>query len=685
MDHGGFRSLGPTAEELDGLLRIRDLHEFIEQAYRVILHRPPDLRGAGRHARRLRLLPFYSRRRFLEQLQRSEEYRLLLARRLDESGGREGGGADRGGFRIAGPTLEDLDALLRIQDLHGFIEQAYRVILHRPPDLRGAGRHARRLRLLPFYSRRRFLEQLQRSEEYRLLLARRLEERSYELDRERLALEQRRCEHWDHERRIQELCGRIEELLRQALDPLHPIPELHARLLDQYRQIFERQLAAQEQQARLLGPLGELPAQYAQHLEQLREVLEAASEHGLRLEQQVDAPPRPAPVGRRGTDLASIIEENSGVGLEMPRPETIERFIEEAYRLILRRPPEPIELIEDGELLRGAAGRIKGEFLRALAERHSASGRGDDASAVVPDTPAACRICGGKLAYKWSLKVLRGRYVAHYHECADCQALQVVNPTWLEEAYAAEDRPLEENPDVGRFSRNFSVYSWFAALHRAGLFGERPILLDFGGGYGLLAELLKSGGFEVWQADPHVPVPFLAADRSLHSLDEFPDGSFEAIFALEVLEHLADPLPVLQRLVRMLKPDGTLMVSTGIYRPGEHDRRWTYLATEWGQHITFWSREALAHAAEQVGLGSLGYFPGNDGFCILMSRLPAEALKARLDEAAERLRDPEHLGGIAAPWDLQNQGSVRPQSDPLVEPVASVKGPRSLRVERGAA
>jgi SAM-dependent methyltransferase len=635
-------------------------------------------------------------------------------------------------FCIAGPAPEELDGLLRIRDLDGFIEQAYRVILHRPPDLRGARRHARRLRLFPFYSRRRFLEKLQMSVEYRLLLARRLEECGRELDRERLALEQQRGEHQERERCTQELCGRVEGLLRQAFEPLRPIPGLQAqllkqqrqhaqlleqqtadlerqhaqlleqqtagfelldRLLEQYRQVLEQQRAAHERQhAQLLEqqtagfePLDRLLEQYRQVLEQQRAAHERQHAQLLeQLRQVLGAPPRPALGGPRRADLAPIVEEDPGVGLDPPRPEPIERFVEDAYRLILRRPPEPMELIEDCEQLRGTAGRVKGEFLRALAERHAASGRGDDAPAAVPVAPVACRVCGGALTYKWSLKVLRGRHVAHYHECGGCRALQVVNPTWLEEAYAGEDRPLEVNPDVGRFSRNFSAYSYFAALDRAGLVGDRPVLLDFGGGYGLLAQMLQSGDYEVWQADPHVPTPFLAADRSLHRLDEFPDASFDLIFALEVLEHLVDPLPVLERLARLLKPAGTLMVSTGIYRPEAHDRHWQYLATEGGQHITFWSHAALAHAAERAGLRSLGYFPGNDGFFILISHLPADVLRARLARASTLLRDADHLRRITAPWDLQALGYVRVEDDPVAEPVGG-DGGLAPQAGRGAA
>ena len=105
--------------------------------------------------------------------------------------------------------------------------------------------------------------------------------------------------------------------------------------------------------------------------------------------------------------------------------------------------------------------------------------------------------------------MLGGRHLAQYHECRACLSLQVVNPTWLDLAYAGESQPLANNPDQGRFARNFSAYSTFVALHEAGVTSERPVVLDFGGGYGLLAQMLKSGGYEAWQVDPYVPVPFL--------------------------------------------------------------------------------------------------------------------------------------------------------------------------------
>src|SRR5262249_51476095 len=154
---------------------------------------------------------------------------------------------------------------------------------------------------------------------------------------------------------------------------------------------------------------------------------------------------------------------------------------------------------------------------------------------------------------------------------------------------------------------------------------------------------------------------------------------------LEVLEHLTDPLADLGRLSRLLKPGGMLMLSTTIYQPGAHDRHWHYLAAEWGQHITFWSRSALVLAAERSGFRSVGYFPGAEGFFILFSHLPAEELRAKLVEATAALEDPDHLRRITGPWDLQALGYVRVSPEPVVEAVALADPDLAPPAERGAA
>ena len=125
------------------------------------------------------------------------------------------------------------------------------------------------------------------------------------------------------------------------------------------------------------------------------------------------------------------------------------------------------------ERLLAAPARVKGDFLDGLLGRMSGNaGEGalpgpspfTSPTIRIADESKSCRICGDSLDYKWSLKVLGGRHLARYHECRGCLSLQVVNSTWLDLAYAGESQPLVNNPDQGRFARNFSAYSAFAAL-----------------------------------------------------------------------------------------------------------------------------------------------------------------------------------------------------------------------------
>jgi 2-polyprenyl-3-methyl-5-hydroxy-6-metoxy-1,4-benzoquinol methylase len=298
--------------------------------------------------------------------------------------------------------------------------------------------------------------------------------------------------------------------------------------------------------------------------------------------------------------------------------------------------------------------------------------------------PASCRICNGQLTHKWTFRVLAEKYLAEYHECTACRSLQIPNPSWLDEAYRSESTPLACNPDGGRFIRNFSAYHYLTALHKAGLLSLEPCLLDFGGGYGLLTQMLYSGGYNAYQTDPYVPVPFLAPQRAIADFGQIPHATFDAITALEVLEHLTDPHETFSRFVSILKPTGVLILSTGIYESGVHDTNWNYLAREWGQHVTFWSKPALHYFAGRYGFRSVGYFPGGEGFLILFSRISPDSLKLMLAKAATYLSDHQQLAQAVSSWDLLAYQGIQISKVGMVE-AAIPNGPDDLfRKEKAA-
>src|SRR5207245_11612579 len=91
----------------------------------------------------------------------------------------------------------------------------------------------------------------------------------------------------------------------------------------------------------------------------------------------------------------------------------------------------------------------------------------------------------------------------------------------------------------------------------------RSRMLDFGAGTGTFAKLLRTKGIEVVCVDPDMRL----AERLIRDgflafsdLNDVPDGSFEFIFTLNVLEHIEDDWTNFRRLVSKLARVGRLLV-----------------------------------------------------------------------------------------------------------------------------
>jgi SAM-dependent methyltransferase len=115
---------------------------------------------------------------------------------------------------------------------------------------------------------------------------------------------------------------------------------------------------------------------------------------------------------------------------------------------------------------------------------------------------------------------------------------------------------------------------WLVAFHHARvsqarrlLAGVRGRVLDVGSGYSLLREG-ELTGFQLYACDRDLgAVRYLrsqgiAAVAASAGAPPFAERAFDAVYAGEIIEHLVDPDGALRRWVRMLKPDGRLVVTT---------------------------------------------------------------------------------------------------------------------------
>jgi 2-polyprenyl-3-methyl-5-hydroxy-6-metoxy-1,4-benzoquinol methylase len=140
-------------------------------------------------------------------------------------------------------------------------------------------------------------------------------------------------------------------------------------------------------------------------------------------------------------------------------------------------------------------------------------------------------------------------------------------------------------------------------------------VLDAGAGAGDLVGALAADGYDAAGLDVSEGAVALAAKRHpgltfiRHSVEELPwpvqSESFDAVVALEVIEHLLRPRRLLEGARTALRPGGLLVLSTPYHGPAKNlvlaalrfDR---HFAVE-GDHIRFFSDASLRRLAADTG------------------------------------------------------------------------------------
>lgn len=155
------------------------------------------------------------------------------------------------------------------------------------------------------------------------------------------------------------------------------------------------------------------------------------------------------------------------------------------------------------------------------------------------------------------------------------------------------------------------------AANLISMFGDRAHSighLDYGGGSGLLAKILRESDWRSTSYDPFV-------DRNLGVAQL---GKFDLITAFEVFEHVPDVRELMSNLRALLSPNGLVLFSTllsdGNIHPGQKPS-WWYASPRNG-HISLFSRNSLAILARNNGF-NLGSFSA--GFHVFFTHVPSWA------------------------------------------------------------
>jgi ubiquinone/menaquinone biosynthesis C-methylase UbiE len=160
--------------------------------------------------------------------------------------------------------------------------------------------------------------------------------------------------------------------------------------------------------------------------------------------------------------------------------------------------------------------------------------------------------------------------------------------------------------------------------------GEPARVLDLGCGEGQFASLLAEEGMSVLAADvaveplrraraahPDLNLSLLTPDAPL----PFEDCSFDAVWAGEVIEHVADTQGWLSEVRRVLRSSGTLLLSTPDHGPllrlavALSRRRFEQCFNPRCDHLRFYTRQTLLALLydlgfEQVEVRGTGGVPG---------------------------------------------------------------------------
>jgi Methyltransferase domain len=199
-----------------------------------------------------------------------------------------------------------------------------------------------------------------------------------------------------------------------------------------------------------------------------------------------------------------------------------------------------------------------------------------------------CRICQRATQGIGACRVL-GQYDVQYFQCVRCGFVQTEAPHWLAEADARRipvDRP-------GLWDRNFLLAHKTVAVIR--IFSDpHGRFLDYGGGYGILVRLMRQAGLAFYWYDEYAANRYAAGWEG--SIDE--GARYDLVTAFEVFEHLEEPLRVIRELVRL--SSNVLFTTELVPKPTPRPGEWWYYAPEGGQHVSFYTLEALAEIATRL-------------------------------------------------------------------------------------
>ncbi len=175
-----------------------------------------------------------------------------------------------------------------------------------------------------------------------------------------------------------------------------------------------------------------------------------------------------------------------------------------------------------------------------------------------------------------------------YFKCSQCDLTYVPKEQLISlEAERARYDTHNNNLDDPRYCTY--LQSKITDIKELGVELSTGPILDFGAGKeAVMTYLLCKEGFDATAFDP------------IYGLDDLSKAPFYTIIMNEVIEHLYEPLSVLETVVPLLHDKGYLYINTELTDPVPNFEKWWYRSDP--THVIFFSEETFAHIAKKFKL-----------------------------------------------------------------------------------
>lgn len=208
-----------------------------------------------------------------------------------------------------------------------------------------------------------------------------------------------------------------------------------------------------------------------------------------------------------------------------------------------------------------------------------------------------CKLCYSETKELFKKNILL-KHEATYYQCSNCQFIQTSDPIWLKEAYSSAITAL----DIGLVNRNIRMLN---AIPRVldSCFPEADAMLDYAGGYGMFARLMRDEGYNFFRQDIYCENIF----AKHFDISDSGLSHFDLVTAFEVFEHFEKPLEEIEKIFSYSK---NVIFTTELAPTITSElQNWWYLSTDTGQHIAFYTETSLQFLAQKYGLNY--YHRGN--------------------------------------------------------------------------